>query len=129
MNPNSSWGSSLTLKPEMGKLPKHKSFELTQDMERLESVPGLEVGRRDLERSDDPGVGEFSNKLRQVGEGPFGQFSSKQIRPERENLQDINYNFLFPNSKVVAHMCDTRGFYYKTSRIMEKEKNMDQFSP
>ena len=113
----------------MGKLPKHKSLELTEDMERLEAVPGLEVSRWDLERCDDPGVGEFSNKLRQVGEGPFGQFSSKQIRPERENLKEKKYNFLFSNSKVVAHMCDTRGFYYKTSRIMEKEKNMDQFSP
>ena len=51
----------------MGKLPKHKSLELAEDMERLESVPGLEVRRRDLERCDDPGVGEFSNKLRQVG--------------------------------------------------------------
>ena len=50
----------------MGKISQHTSLELAQDLEGLESVPGLEVGGRDLERHDDPGVGEFSDKVLQV---------------------------------------------------------------
>jgi hypothetical protein len=91
----------LTVDGDVGKVGPDKNLQLFQDLERFESVSVLEVGGRDVESEEELNLGQFSNKLVEIVGSTFGQFGSKQMRPEFKNLTK-NVSISFSENKRIC---------------------------